>query len=297
MLEVVVKTVNFIKARPLKARLFQRLCDELGAHYNNLLFYCTARWLSKGKVLLRVYELRNEIFIFLKKENHALAITFEDEVFLIHLAYLCDIFAKLNQSNISLQGKDTHLLQLHDKITAFKRKLVLWKTDLLINNEECDSFPVLKCHFHSQSGNLSLDTSDKCDIKSVMCSHLDALILHFEKYFSDDMQKHNWIRNPFVNNANLPQGSTSLEAEQFIDLTSDLTLKSLYNPNSLISFWVKARSEFPLVSRKALRVLVPFATSYLCEVGFSAVAVIKSKYRNKTDIEREMRVAISNIAP
>ena len=87
-----------------------------------------------------------------------------------------------------------------------------------------------------------------------------------------------------------------MEAEQFIDLTSDLTLKSLYNPNSLISFWVKARSEFPLVGRKALQVLMSFVTSYLCEVGFSAVAVIKSKYRNKTDIEREMRVAISNIA-
>ena len=53
----------------------------------------------------------------------------------------------------------------------------------------------------------------------------------------------------------------------------------------------------PLVGCKALRVLVPFATSYLCEAGFSAVAVIKSKYRNKIDIERDMCVAISNIAP
>ena len=53
MLKAVVKTVNFIKAR-----LFQRLCDELGAEHNNLLFYCNAKWLSKGKVLLRVYELR-----------------------------------------------------------------------------------------------------------------------------------------------------------------------------------------------------------------------------------------------
>ena len=42
---------------------------------------------------------------------------------------------------------------------------------------------------------------------------------------------------------------------------------------------------------------MPFAASYLCEAGFSAVAVIKLKYRNKIDIEREMRVAISNIAP
>ena len=58
--------------------------------------YCSARWLSKGKVLLRVYELRNEIFIFLKEEYHALATTFEDEVVLTQLGYLCDIFAKLN---------------------------------------------------------------------------------------------------------------------------------------------------------------------------------------------------------
>ena len=91
VLKAVVKTVNFIEAKPLKARLFQRLCDELGAEHNNLLFYCNAKWLSKGKVL-RVYELRNEISILLKEENHALATTFKDEVFQTQLAYLCDIF-------------------------------------------------------------------------------------------------------------------------------------------------------------------------------------------------------------
>ena len=111
------------------------------------------------------------------------------------------------------------------------------------------------------------------------------------------MEKHNWIRNPFVDNANTPQGFTSLEAEQFIDLSSDLTLKSIFNPNSLISFWVKDRSEFPLVGCKALHVLVSFTTSYLCEVSFSAIAAIKSKYRSKVDIERDMQVAISSIAP
>ena len=82
------------------------------------------------------------------------------------------------------------------------------------------------------------------------------------------MEKHNWIRNPFIDNPNASQGFSSLEAEQFIDLSSDLTLKSLYNLNLLILFWVKARSEFPLVGCKALVVLVPFATSYLCKAGF-----------------------------
>ena len=123
VLEVVVNNLNFVEPRLLKTRLFQRLCDELGVGHNNLSFYCNARWLSKCNVLLRVHELRNEIFIFLKEENHALATTFENEVFLTHLAYLCNIFAKLNQLNILLQGKDTHLLQLRNKITALNRKL------------------------------------------------------------------------------------------------------------------------------------------------------------------------------
>jgi len=94
---------------------------------------------------------------------------------------------------------------------------------------------------------LSLQDTDECDMKTVMCSHLDPLISRFEKKFSEDMEKHNLIRNPFVDNANAPQGFTSLEAEQLIDLSFDPTLKSIYNPNSLISFWVEARSEFPLV--------------------------------------------------
>ena len=48
VVKAVVETVNFIKARPLKARLFQRLCDELGEH-NNLLFYCNASGFPKAK--------------------------------------------------------------------------------------------------------------------------------------------------------------------------------------------------------------------------------------------------------
>ena len=116
------------------------------------------------------------------------------------------------------------------KFIAFKRKLQLWKTDLLINNKQCDSFPLLKSHLNSQSGNFSLQNTVECDMKTMICSHFDALISHFKKYFSEDMEKHNWIKNPFVDNANAPQGFISLKAEQFIDLSSDLTLKSLYNP-------------------------------------------------------------------
>ena len=110
--------------------------------------------------------------MFLKEENHALDTAFEDEVFLTQLAYFCDSFAKLNQLNVSLQEKDTHLLQLHDKITAFKRKLQLWKTDLLINNKHCESFPLKQSHLNSQSGNFSVHNTDECDMFAFGCSNL-----------------------------------------------------------------------------------------------------------------------------
>ena len=52
------------------------------------------------------------------------------------------------------------------------------------------------------------------------------------------MDKHKWIRNYFVDNAIAFQGFTSLEAKQFVNLLSDLTLKSIYSPDSLTSFWI-----------------------------------------------------------
>jgi hypothetical protein len=55
--------------------------------------------------------------------------------------------------------------------------------------------------------------------------------------------------------------------------------------------------KYPLLNGKAQRILIPFATSYLGEAGFSAVAVIKSKYRAKINMEQEMRVAVSSLIP
>jgi hypothetical protein len=53
----------------------------------------------------------------------------------------------------------------------------------------------------------------------------------------------------------------------------------------LTDFWISVKDEYPLLSGKAQRILIPFAMSYLCEAGFSTVAVIKSKYREKFNVE------------
>ena len=60
VLDDVIKIVNFVKLRPLKARIFSVMCQEMGSIHCNLLLQTSVRWLSRGKVLARVFELRNE---------------------------------------------------------------------------------------------------------------------------------------------------------------------------------------------------------------------------------------------
>lgn len=40
-----------------------------------------------------------------------------------------------------------------------------------------------------------------------------------------------------------------------------------------------------------------FATSYLCETGFNVVAVLKTKFRSRLIMEKELHVAISSTPP
>ena len=67
-------------------------------------------------MLSHVFELRAEIRIFLEEERtYEAASKFSDELFLLKLTYLSDVFGKLNELNLQLQGKDKHLLHLADK--------------------------------------------------------------------------------------------------------------------------------------------------------------------------------------
>jgi hypothetical protein len=77
----------------------------MGAKYQSLLFYCNSRWLSKGNVVVRVYNLGEEV-LFLEEETQAHAEYFRNEHFVSKLAYLSDIFEKFNTLNISMQWND-----------------------------------------------------------------------------------------------------------------------------------------------------------------------------------------------
>lgn len=289
VLQTVIKVVNYIKTRPVKARFFKKICEEMGAEHTALLFYCNSRWLSKGNVLIRVFELRQELYTYLSEEGHNDFNKFIDSDFVIKLAYLCDIFEKLNILNTSLQGKETHILQLYDKVVAFIKKIELWQRKLTEENGKAECFSFLKSFLEDNDLELPMSSLN------IISDHLMTLKNHFEKYFPEDIVQYNWIKDPFSENP-LPNFTTT-EEEQLIDISSDSSLRMKFSSFSLLEFWSSIKDEYSEISNKALRVLLPFATSYLCEAGFSAVAVLKSKYRSKLNIEKEMRVAVTTLLP
>lgn len=69
VLKLCIKIVNYIKKSALNTRLFTALCEDLGSEHKILLlllFHSEARCLSKGNMLGRLFELRDEIIQFLE---------------------------------------------------------------------------------------------------------------------------------------------------------------------------------------------------------------------------------------
>ena len=54
---------------------------------------------------------------------------------------------------------------------------------------------------------------------------------------------------------------------------------------------------FPNLAKEALRVVLPFVTSYLCEAGFSALVSMKTKLRARLDVAADMRLTLSKTQP
>jgi len=62
--------------------------------------------------------------------------------FLFNLAYLGDIFAKLNKLIMSTQHPDTNMLDILDNIAVFIQQLSLWKEDItnVSGSSQCFTF-------------------------------------------------------------------------------------------------------------------------------------------------------------
>ncbi|XP_022164952.1 SCAN domain-containing protein 3-like [Myzus persicae] len=133
----VVSMVNIVKTRALNTRLFKILCEDMGSNHNTLLFHTDVRWLSRGKVLKRVIELSDELRIFIREIKPDLSALLSNEKWMCLASYLADVFDKVNELNVSLQGQSTNILVLTSKLQAFNKKLSSWLSHLTMEIPQC----------------------------------------------------------------------------------------------------------------------------------------------------------------
>lgn len=126
-----VKFINFIKSRPLNSRIFSALCKEMGSDHEHLLLHCEVRWLSRGNVLKRLIELKEEVSVFLEQNPPTskdaifeFKDRFHDANWLVKVAYICDVFDFLNNLNLALQGENATIFKVQEKVEAATKNLI-----------------------------------------------------------------------------------------------------------------------------------------------------------------------------
>ena len=75
--------------------------------------------------------------------------------------------------------------------------------------------------------------------------------------------------------------------------------ESFFKRHGYVKFWIeKGQTNAPTLCKVALNdAILPFATTYLAEYGFSAVTHIKSKARNRLVIHNDLRLALTELIP
>ena len=91
---------------PLTVTYFQISVRIRIPNYTTLLLHEEVRVLSRDQSLKRLLLLKDEIEIFLTERKCEFAAFFQNDLWLSKLCYLSDIFAKLNDLNLSFQVKN-----------------------------------------------------------------------------------------------------------------------------------------------------------------------------------------------
>ncbi|XP_063931849.1 zinc finger BED domain-containing protein 5-like [Zophobas morio] len=101
------------------------------------------------------------------------------------------------------------------------------------------------------------DSRTSCQLKATL-----------KEYFPGEKNAHHdWMKGPFKN-YNKSDDLAIKEKEQLIEIATDSTLLSKRGED-LLNFWLNIATEYPEISKWPTTILMPFSTTYLCEISFS----------------------------
>ncbi|XP_051017344.1 protein ZBED8-like [Acomys russatus] len=290
VLTSVISSVNFVKASSLNGRLFSQLCSNMDTPNKTLLLHTEGRWLSRGKVLKCIFELRDELRMFFnQKARPQFEALFSSKSELQKIAYLVDIFAILNELHLSLQGANATCLDLSEKIQSFQMKLQLWQKKL--DENKIYMLPTLSAFFEEHD----IEPHKRITMIISVKEHLHALAGEISWYFPNlpDVP-FALARSPFTVRADDVPAPAQ---EEFTEFLKNDAARADFSTMPVTTFWIKCLQSYPVISETVLRLLLPFPTACLCEAGFSSLLVIKSKYRSRLAVEDDLRCAIAKTTP
>ncbi|KAI0209899.1 General transcription factor II-I repeat domain-containing protein 2A [Lamellibrachia satsuma] len=124
VMKPVMEIVNYIRTHALNHRQFKNLIAELDQGLpGDLPLHCTVRWLSKGKVLSRFFELLDAVKLFMEEKDKDYP-ELSDLKWIMDLAFLVDMLCHLDRLNLTLQASGQVTSAALNKQTARYATLV-----------------------------------------------------------------------------------------------------------------------------------------------------------------------------
>jgi len=90
----------------------------------------------------------------------------------------------------------------------------------------------------------------------------------------------------------MPTELTAADYESLIEITSDSILKDDFEQLPIAIFWGCLIKRYAKSAKEAMQELLPFASMYLREPGFSRYAQTKTKYRSRLDVTSDIKIKL-----
>lgn len=300
VMKKVINIVNFIRSHELNHRQFIEFLKELNSQYDDVIYHSEVRWLSKGRVLERFFNLRHEIKLFLSERDKEYP-ELEISSWWLKVGFMADITGILNDVQIKMQGRNKVITQLTSAIFSLEEKLKIYTEEF--SNNDLTSFPCFH-HLIQEDSEEEINLQPFIELLTVLRHDFSTRFNDFRKFRSP----FRLVENPWSITTADVTGLSIFGPEirnlknELIDLQQDSELEGIFQEkrktNSILEFWnTVPEKQFENLVSCAYKILCLFGSTYICEMTFSKIKFIKGKHRSRltnVNLENLLRICVAN---